>query len=55
MKVLGSCIFLEKYITKHFGTGISMYFHLGISTTIVNLKHGRRYQTMFKFFEDQLA
>ena len=42
MKVFGSCTFLEKYGTKHFGTGISVYFHLGVGTTIVYLKYGHR-------------
>ena len=34
MKVFGSCAFLEKYGTKRFGTGISVYFHLSFGTTI---------------------
>ena len=31
--------FLEKYGTKRFGTGVSVYFHLGVSATIIYLKH----------------
>ena len=55
VEVLGSCVFLEKYGTKHFGAGVSVYFHLGVSTTIVNLKHRLRYHAIFKFFKHLLA
>ena len=36
MKVLGSCAFLEKYGIKHFGTSISVYFHLNVIATIID-------------------
>ena len=53
--MFGSCVFLEKYGTKHFGAGISVYFHLSVGATIVYLKHGHRHNAMFKFFKHCLA
>ena len=55
VKGFGSYMLLEKYGTKHFGTGISVYFHLGVGTTIVYLKHRHRHNAMFKFCKYRLA
>ena len=55
VKVLGSCAFLEKYGTKRFSAGISVYFHLGVGTTIIDFKHGPRYNATFKLFKRCLA
>ena len=37
MKVFGSCAFLEKYGTKRFGAGVSVYFHLSAGAAVVYL------------------
>ena len=42
VKVFGSCALLEKYSTKRLGAGISVYFHLGVSATIIYFEHWRR-------------
>ena len=55
VKVFGSCVYLEKYSTKHLSTGISIYFHLGVGPTIIYFKHGHRHHMTFKFFDYQLA
>ena len=51
MKVFGSCAFLEKYGTKRFGAGVSVYFHLSAGAAVVYLEHGRRDNATFKFLK----
>ena len=36
VKIFGSCIFLEKYSTKHFGTGIGVYFQLSVGDSVID-------------------
>ena len=50
VKVFGGCIFLEKYGTKCFGAGTSVYFHLSFGAIVIVFLHGCRYHVMLKFF-----
>ena len=43
-----AAVHFNKYSTVHLGSGISVYFHLGVSTTIVYFKHGHRQHMTYK-------